>query len=245
MECFLFEILNLSHTCDRLPTMCYGLLYLGVGDFQIFISLIYGNNLLGTGLVGIVSALVGAQEVVISDYPSAEILTTIERNCAKNIPAFRPHSHSHSSRESGNVNGIVKVNNVRVIGHEWGKVAVADDRGDGDDFPITHAHHFTRILAADCLWMASEHRNLVMSMLHFLSRDEERARVWLVAGFHTGRAKIASFFEVAADAGLEVERIWERDMQGNEREWVEEASRRPEDITERKKWLVVAILRRA
>ena len=174
--------------------------------------------MLGTGLAGIVSVLAGAQEVVISDYPSPEILATIEMNCRKNIPSYSKGS-------------------ARVVGHEWGIV--------DDDFSKANARRFTRILAADCLWMAGEHQNLVTSMLHFLSDDDdENARVWVVAGFHTGRARLASFFEVAHDAGLEVKRIWERDVQGNEREWVKQPQSRPEGIAELKKWLVVTILGR-
>jgi predicted nicotinamide N-methyase len=168
-------------------------------------------------LPGIVSVLAGAQEVVISDYPSPEILANIEINCTKNIS---PHSQGR----------------VCVAGHEWGKV--------DDEFSKMNAHRFTRILTADCLWMEAEHQNLVTSMLHFLSQDDEHAQVWVVAGFHTGRAALASFFEVAHDSGLDVKRIWERDIQGNEREWVKEPQRRPEDITTKKKWLAVAILGR-
>lgn len=173
--------------------------------------------------------LAGAQEVVITDYLSAEILATIETNCRKNIP----------SQISGG-------NNVRVIGHEWG---ILDD-----EFSKANARRFTKILAADCLWMVGEHQNLVTSMLHFLADDDDddddnekkkkKARVWVVAGFHTGRATLASFFEVAHDAGLEVKRIWERDVQGNEREWVKEPQSRLEDIATLKRWLVVAILGR-
>lgn len=80
-------------------------------------------------------------------------------------------------------------------------------------------------------------------MLHFLSFNAT-ARVWVVAGFHTGRAAVASFFEVAGEEGLEIDEIWERDNNGGEREWVKERDSKVEDVTERKKWLVVAILRR-
>jgi len=41
---------------------------------------------------------------------------------------------------------------------------------------------------------------------------------------------------------LEIERIWERNADGKEREWVED--RGTEDITERKRWLVIGILKR-
>ena len=78
-------------------------------------------------------------------------------------------------------------------------------------------------------------------MAHFLSR-EPHARVWVIAGFHTGRAKVAGFFEGLGVEGLEVEDLWERDVDGCEREWVTE--REGEDVTGRKRWVVVAILRR-
>jgi hypothetical protein len=66
----------------------------------------------------------------------------------------------------------------------------------------------------------------------------------VIAGFHTGREKLRGFFEEAAvrAAGLEVERIWERDAGGEEREWV--TDRGIEDVTQRKRWLVLAILKR-
>jgi len=121
---------------------------------------------------------------------------------------------------------------VSVQGHEWGQVE--------DAFSAAHASHFTRILSADCLWMPGEHLSLVQSMLHFLAY-REHAQVWVTAGFHTGRPTIAQFFTVAATAGLKVQIIWERDVYGNVRPWSET---RDEDITARKKWLVVAILRR-
>lgn len=80
-------------------------------------------------------------------------------------------------------------------------------------------------------------------MLNFLSL-ENKARVWVIAGFHTGRAKLSEFFDVAAEEGLGVEDIWEKDVNGEEREWAKERDGGGEDVTGRKKWLVVATLRR-
>lgn len=103
---------------------------------------------------------------------------------------------------------------------------------------------FTRILAADCLWMPHEHRNLARSMLHFLS-SSSNARVLVIAGFHTGRAKLAPFFEeVIGDEGLGIEEIYEMDADGMRRKWQAERDGGRENIGERKKWLVVARLRR-
>ena len=159
------------------------------------------------------SALAGAEEVVLSDYPSPAILANTQANIERNVPKQLQQK-------------------LTVRGHEWGVLT--------DDFSKAYANHFSRILCADCLWMDGEHYNLAQSMEHFLSHNDN-ARVWVIAGFHTGRAKVVSFFDIAAQAGLETEHIWERDADGIEREWVRERSG---DATGRNRWLVVAILKR-
>src|SRR5438045_7851192 len=73
-------------------------------------------------------------------------------------------------------------------------------------FSKLYKHSFTRLLVADCLWMPHQHTNLQRSISWFLNPD---GRAWVIAGFHTGRAKMAGFFSKAdlKMAGLEVERI--------------------------------------
>jgi nicotinamide N-methyltransferase len=116
----------------------------------------------------------------------------------------------------------------------WGELSTS--------FAISKKESYTRIVAADTLWLPHQHLNLAHSMLHFLSRDPA-ARVFVVAGFHTGRAKMACFFEeTVPQGGLETEEIWEMDANGSRRPWKPYA---PEElIGERKKWLVVARLKR-
>lgn len=160
--------------------------------------------------------MAGANNVVISDYPAVEILDNIRDNVDEN---FKDR-------------GIKK---PVVVGHEWGSFE--------DEFARGHKGFFTRVLAADCFWMPWEHRNLSRSMLHFLSPDPE-ARVLLIAGFHTGRAKLALFFEVASTEGLAVDNIREMHVDGSSRAWASERDGGTEHITERKKWLVIAILKR-
>ena len=119
--------------------------------------------------------------------------------------------------------------------HEWGDLttALAADR----------AHHFTRIIAADCYWMPYQHENLVRSMMHLLA-VEPSGRIFVTSGFHTGRAKLANFFDVAAVEGLQVEEIYEEDAEGTRRDWMKERDGGMEDHTERKRWLVIARLKR-
>ncbi|OJD36319.1 nicotinamide n-methyltransferase [Diplodia corticola] len=170
----------------------------------------------GVGLAGIVSTLVGAEEVVISDYPAPEILENIEQNVKRNVP--------EKLRSK-----------VSVQGHLWGDVDSA--------FAVANAGGFSRILAADCLWMPHEHRSLAKSMVHFLSPDP-RARVFVIAGFHTGRAMMAPFFVTVVEEGLEIDDIYEMDAEARRREWASERDGGREDHGERNKWLVVARLKR-
>jgi nicotinamide N-methyltransferase len=174
----------------------------------------------GTGLAGIVAGLKGAEEVVISDYPAKEVIANIRMNVENNVEPRKEKTEG-------------QIGNVRVEGHEWG---ILDD-----PFSVENRETFSKILVADCLWMPWQHTNLLKSIRWFLSPD---GKAWVVAGFHTGREKMRGFYEERAleEAGLEVERIWERNADGSEREWV--TDRGIEDVTERKRWLVVAILRR-
>jgi hypothetical protein len=89
--------------------------------------------------------------------------------------------------------------------------------------------------------MPWQHENILRSISWFLAAG---GTAWIVAGFHTGREKMRAFFaeEAVKAAGLEVERIWERNAEGLEREWV--TDRGIEDVPQRKRWLVVAILKR-
>ncbi|GME25236.1 putative nicotinamide N-methyltransferase [Neofusicoccum parvum] len=170
----------------------------------------------GVGLAGIVSTLVGAEEVVISDYPAPEILENLEKNVKTNVP--------ETLRSK-----------VSVQGHLWGDLT--------SPFSVANAGRFTRILAADCLWMPHEHHSLAKSMLHFLSPAPE-ARVFVIAGFHTGRANMAPFFKIVEEEGLEVENIYEMDAEGRRRDWAFEKDGGREDHGERNKWLVIAQLKR-
>lgn len=183
----------------------------------------------GTALPSIMAALLGAHRVVVTDYPAPPVMKTLRRNVAANTqPSFSPHVSIAALGEEGG--GIL------VGGHGWGEL----------DTPLAleNRHAFDRVFVADCLWMPWQHENLRKSIGWFL-KDGPEARAWVVAGFHTGRDSMCGFFDadaLASDGGLEVERIWERDCDGVDREWV--LDRGSEDITTRKRWLVVAVLRR-
>jgi hypothetical protein len=126
--------------------------------------------------------------------------------------------------------------------------------------------------------MKNQHENLVSTMLWFLSdgqdtsydshrnseaekgeeqerlmadrnnREISEGKIWIVAGFHTGRAIVASFFNTAVGMGLEIEDIFERDLSALEedgevrRPWA--PVRQGEGPENRRRWCVIAVLRR-
>lgn len=78
-----------------------------------------------------------------------------------------------------------------------------------------------------------QHDNLCNSIQRLLSDD---GVCLAIAGFHTGRPKVASFFEAVERAGLTfLKPIIERDVMGNDRPW--QADRGREDPVERKKYV--------
>ncbi|KAM7201843.1 nicotinamide N-methyltransferase [Rhypophila sp. PSN 637] len=188
----------------------------------------------GTALPSIMSALLGAKRVAVTDYPAPEILETLRRNVSTLAqPQFSPMGRVVAlgqEEETGSDGGGVEVH-----GHGWGEFPGAWEQ--------ENQHAFDRVFAADCLWMPWQHENLRTSIDWFMGTGPE-ARAWVVAGFHTGRDNMRGFFETDGlrRHGLVVDRIWERDCNGVDREWSWE--REKEDISERKRWLVIACLRR-
>ncbi|KAM3484122.1 hypothetical protein MY8738_002561 [Beauveria namnaoensis] len=176
----------------------------------------------GAGLAGIIAGLVGAQRVAVTDYPSETLLEPLRGNISRCVnPILAPP-------------GVAPGADVFVKGHCWGELT--------NDFSVREKHAFDCVVAADVLWMPWQHDNLRKSIEHFLSHQAD-ARCWLIAGLHTGRTKVAMFYDVAElkKFGLEIEFIRERDCNGLEREWKEE---RYDDSQYQKRWLVLGVLKR-
>lgn len=156
-------------------------------------------------------------QTVMSDYPAKEVLENLSSNASKNVP------EPLRSR-------------ISIAGHTWGE--------KDDELTAKFHEGFDIVFAADCFWMPWEHRNLARSMLRSLSAATH-ARIYAVAAFHTGRAKLAPFFDVVGEEGLLIETIQEIDVLGNTRPWQKIRDDGKENVTERKRWLVVAVLKRS
>lgn len=162
--------------------------------------------------------------MLVTDYPAPAVIANLKDNVARNARA------ELSPAGGRGLAGVVEAD-----GHSWGDFSTP--------LAAENHHAFDRVFVCDCLWMPWQHENLQRSVEWFL-RDDGSARAWVVAGFHTGREKMRGFFEEEAlgKVGLEVERIWERDCDGVEREW--SWDRGFEDPVGRKRWLTCAVLKR-
>lgn len=171
----------------------------------------------GTGLVGIICGLAGAERTVLTDYPASEILKNIRGNVATNIISRRQGSST----------------SVSVEAHKWGEVE--------DEFSKSNAHKFTRVIATGCLWLPEQHENIAKSMAHFLAKTDN-AEVWVVSGFFLGREKLARFFDIARREGLQVSEVFEQNAVGDRREWMVDRGIEDEKELQEQGWLLVAVL---
>ncbi|KAK3398909.1 hypothetical protein B0T20DRAFT_184391 [Sordaria brevicollis] len=176
----------------------------------------------GTGLPSLMAAMLGAKRVLVTDYPAPVVIENLRKNVELNL------------KDQEAVKGV----EVAVEGHGWGEL----------ETPLAKENKgaFDRVLCADCLWMPEQHDNLRKSIAWFLKENDPEARAWVVGGFHSGRAKMRGFFDAdkLREVGLEVERLWERDCDGNDREWAWDRGAEDLDVTGRKRWLAVSVLRR-
>ncbi|GAA5855643.1 hypothetical protein JCM8547_001629 [Rhodosporidiobolus lusitaniae] len=172
----------------------------------------------GLGLPGIVAARLGAEKVILSDYNDGKMLLNT----------------THAVEEALSLKERKK---VQVVGHTWGESIE----------PILRASpSYDLILVADCVWDASLHLPLIITLSRLLAASPS-ATVLFSAGFHTGRLVVAAFLERAEEEGLvmlESEEWREVSVEGEERLWSwqecwgEEAKEDRQE--ERNRWTLLA-----
>jgi nicotinamide N-methyltransferase len=210
-----------------------------------------------------IAALRGAKRTVVTDYPAEEVVENIRENVKSNLTVKRKGKIQGSveveGHEWGKVDDSFSMENKGV----FERVLVADCLW----MPWQHGN-----LRRSIAWflspsIAPSSRNSSDSNSVDDSTHPSESGVpshhqppspthpcypssgglaYVIAGFHTGRAKLAPFFDEEAmkEDGLVVERIWERNAEGMEREWRFDRGEEDKDVTGRKRWLVVGIVRR-
>ncbi|WFD36908.1 nicotinamide N-methyltransferase [Malassezia cuniculi] len=134
----------------------------------------------GTAVPSLVSAALGAAMTVATDYPDADVLQNMAHNAA--VLAALPRAPTLA---------------LRTAGLQWG--AAGDEQRVAQS--SVHAGAYELVIAADVLWVSSQHEALLHSVEALLAR-REGARFVLVVGFHTGRPAITRFLRRAYASGL-------------------------------------------
>ncbi|KAF8507305.1 putative methyltransferase-domain-containing protein [Hysterangium stoloniferum] len=136
----------------------------------------------------------------------------------------------------------IKRNNIpdastRVIGHTWG-------------LDTTQLGLFDLVMAADTLWNPDQHFPFCQTLSRVLRRTS-KARIFLVAGLHTGRWTIHRFLEILPQFHFEIDLMVERKVDSTfdsdavdgrpmARDWMLE--REGEEESDRRKWIVWMVL---
>ncbi|KAH9893424.1 hypothetical protein C8Q73DRAFT_532795 [Cubamyces lactineus] len=167
----------------------------------------------GAGLPSILIAKMFLNVVVTtSDYPDENLIRTLEENVKRNEVSDR----------------------CRVVPYGWGSdpsslLSRPSSESTADGFDV--------VIAADTLWN-SEWHGIFIETLRFTLRRSPDARIYLVAGLHTGRYVIQSFLRLMEEAGFAAQELSERRVDGSgERPWSIDRAEH-EDERERRRWVV-------
>lgn len=156
-------------------------------------TLIKGKTVLelgaGAGLPSLVCVREGAQKVVVTDYPDADLIQNLRYNI----------EHTVAPEHKGNI--VAK-------GYLWGNIV----QPLFDKLPDPESA-FDILIMADILFNHSEHEKLVVVMQATLNRDPEaRALVFFTPYRPWLLEKDMHFFELARQAGFEVKKLFEHVM---------------------------------
>ncbi|KAI0091562.1 putative methyltransferase-domain-containing protein [Irpex rosettiformis] len=169
----------------------------------------------GAGLPSILIAKLHEDvDVVISDYPDEGVIKALQTNVERNSVAQR----------------------CRVVPYAWGSdSSILYQPGTSDD------HGFDVIIAADTLWNSQSHP-LFLDTLHQTLRRSVDARIYLVAGLHTGRYTLQAFINAVPGYQFEFQGIEERAVNGSERRTWDVGREENDDEKERRRWVVWMVL---
>lgn len=163
----------------------------------------------GAGLPSLVAASLGASRVVMTDFPDADILETMERNIAE--CGLIPPKEGSGGAESG-AQGRTKADVIVSKGFVWG----FDPSPLLAELPSSRPG-FDVLILADLLFRHSEHGKLLDTIRDTMSRGgpgrpQARAYVFFTSYRPWLAHKDMAFFDLARERGFVVEKILERKM---------------------------------
>lgn len=174
----------------------------------------------GAGLPSILVAKLHENvSVVVSDYPDDEIIKALVTNIDENNVSSR----------------------CRAIPYAWDSDTSVFRDPDADSGSEA-GNIFDIVIAADTLWNSGLHALFLRALQKTLRRSAD-ARVYLVAGLHTGRYTLQAFMDAVPRHNFQFEEICEREVAGSaSRPWDVERHEYDDD-RERRRWVVWMVLR--
>lgn len=156
-------------------------------------SLVRGKTVLelgaGAGLPSLISAICGAKQVLVTDYPDQELIDNLQHNIEHAIDPGVRH-------------------NISTEGYLWG-----NDVASLTEVLEEPEKLFDLLILADILFNHSEHEKLVLTLQKTLSREAEaRALVFFTPYRPWLLEKDLKFFEFAQSAGFQVSKLFEHVM---------------------------------
>lgn len=157
----------------------------------------------GAGLPSLVAAALGARRVVMTDFPDADILATMEKNIAECSIIPPP--------EGGGGKGLAKADVIVSKGFVWG----FDPRPLLAELPTAgRAAGFDVLVLADLLFRHSEHGKLLDTIRDTMARGVgARAYVFFTSYRPWLADKDLAFFDLARERGFVVDKVLERKME--------------------------------
>ncbi|KAH8808485.1 hypothetical protein F5884DRAFT_792386 [Xylogone sp. PMI_703] len=158
----------------------------------------------GAGLPSLVSAVVGARKVVVSDYPDPDLVQNLVFNVEANEGVIYDLD-SGGDKE--------KAKRIVVEGYCWGADVAPLLRHLDSSNKEDAGAKFDVLILADLLFNHSEHAKLVDTIKRTLAkRVDARAFVFFTPYRPWLFEKDVAFFQLAKDAGFSVEKILEEKM---------------------------------
>jgi nicotinamide N-methyltransferase len=154
----------------------------------------------GAGLPSLVCAILGAKQVVVTDYPDPELIENIRYNIK--------HCQQCTSDEQAKIQ-----NRIVAEGYLWGADPAPLLTHIASTAPGSTSTGFDILILADLLFNHSEHSKLVSTIKQTLSRSgSARALVFFTPYRPWLREKDLAFFDLAREEGFMVEKVLEEKM---------------------------------
>lgn len=170
-----------------------------------------GRNVLelgaGAGLPSLVAAALGASRVVMTDFPDADILATMDKNIAE--CRIIPPAAAAAAGGEGEATRKTKADVIVSKGFVWGF----------DPTPLlaelpTSRPKFDVLILADLLFRHSEHGKLLDTIRDTMARDSGAKAYVFFTSYRPWLAhKDMAFFDLARERGFVVDKILERKME--------------------------------